>query len=518
MQRQYFSPPKKRIQTIVSLAIDQNIAELNKFFRENGSCVDECNEDENAVLLLARENKYDAVMFLITHYRANKKSAIRGAIQGKHFDLMEKLFLLNAYTIHAAAYEAARGNNEELTSYLLAKGADKNKVLYGAAAGNNKQLIDKLMQEKINVEFLIRGLIAAGNKVWVKQLLDEHPELKHIGIFEAAIAKNSQLTYELISLGADEEKAAWGAGFSHWITYIQVLDLKGKILNMTLGGAAAGGHSRLVHYLLSFHGSNIDHAIKFAAEFGHFHLTYNLLGSKPTSSALEAALFGAMKGEQIEIINSLTPFCNLNGIDKYIYCDYSANYKPDYDNTLHFIALLHEPNLREKIAKAAHARNPDLPLNKLIISAKKINHLICKGYNYPQAKALENIGANIWGFYATHIVNKKDMNDECINNDFPKLPIEIYLYICSYVFGLKDQETYELHNKLNWRLHNQVVTNYSHGLINNIYAFFSLEKEAKLAEYKNNFKELATKRLKKRLLMSAGDAEQTLPLQMRRDN
>lgn len=347
------------------------------------------------------------------------------------------------------------------------------------------------------------------------QLINKHPHLKDAALFEATSIKNSPLTYKLIGMGAAEKYAACGAGFSHWIAFLHSLDLSGEVLNWALDGAAIGGHDALVECLLSYPNSDIVHAIHSAAKYGHFYFTWNLLGKNKIP---QPALFGAMIGEQVELLNALTRHYNTNGIDKYIFYNYSNDFKPTHDHTLHFIALLDDFYLRKKVASSACERNSSLDFKQLMLSANKLNKLIRHGYNYPQAKALENSSAFIWGFYAPHIINKKDMNDEHIQNSLPKLPVEIYLYICSYIFGLNDNETYKLHNKLNRRLHAQVLAAYSPGIVNNLYAFFSLEKEAKLAECKKNFEDIANKRLKKRLLECAGDIEETLPLQMRRDN
>lgn len=132
MLSQYFSQPEKRIQTIIELAIAKNITELNRFISKHGNSIDEYHEDQSAIFLLAKENKREAVMFLIDHYRASVKLAVRGAIQGKNYKLMEELLLLNSFVMNAAVYEAALINDAHLTFYLLEKGADKNKALYGA--------------------------------------------------------------------------------------------------------------------------------------------------------------------------------------------------------------------------------------------------------------------------------------------------------------------------------------------------------------------------------------------------
>lgn len=183
---------------------------------------------------------------------------IRTAINNNNNYAFQRFMSLIPEDRHLGVYknvilDAAKQGDKKLVDFLLEKGVtDYTRALYGAAKGGHKDLFDYFLDKHDR-----KGL----NNEFINILLED-----------AAEGGNMDIVNELLDLGASEYKNA-----------IQLASLKGHMdivmklffrdtsisLNRALWYAAAGGHFRIIKFLLDHGAGDHQNAIRVAENKNH---------------------------------------------------------------------------------------------------------------------------------------------------------------------------------------------------------------------------------------------------------
>jgi hypothetical protein len=157
------SREKELFDTICELAIKQKKEELQSKI-QSGWDINILIEKDTPISFLAKQNKSDAVKFLVKEFKVEVDSALEGAIEASNKPLIDFLLDKSASLQTGVSYAAYIGNIE-ITYYLLKVAEGKkyykalvNTALMSAAFGKKTEIINSLLSLARRIDFNLMAI------------------------------------------------------------------------------------------------------------------------------------------------------------------------------------------------------------------------------------------------------------------------------------------------------------------------------------------------------------------------
>ena len=305
--------------------------------------------------------------------------------------------------LDSAVWSAAYKNDANLVYSLISSGANRNYAALGAGEGNRYELIDQLAEiDASTKDSAVEGAALRNHGQLVVQLLKRGAS-RNYAARGAAEGNHIDLLRELIVDDISRNYAVWGAALANNAPLVFTLIAEGANINDAVLGAAAGGHIDLVKELIK-RGANPHLAVQGAAAGGHMELLNMLIKDQLSK---EYALQGAIDGKHLE-----------NKEEKLLY----------------YILSVNDLELQTFLIKKAQEINKVIDSKALPAKVSKLNELMeTYKLNIKQAYVwLTKLELHI--LFLQGIEKVKDGT----------LPLEMFLYVASYVSSLSDHDTIDL--------------------------------------------------------------------------
>lgn len=188
------SPIQTQFEYVCELAETRSRETLN-YLIQGGVNIHAFDGEYNPVMLLAKEGRFEAVLFLVDEFKANLYDAMIGALQGRHVELARELSIREVNLNHEVR-RVAKTQPKKHVFELIARGANLNFAVWGAARAGRTKLTRALINQGASVNY-------AGHA--------------------AACGRHAFLVCELIDSGASPINALYGAALNGHIHLVLLL-------------------------------------------------------------------------------------------------------------------------------------------------------------------------------------------------------------------------------------------------------------------------------------------------------
>lgn len=461
--------PNEILNIICKFAKEKNKDALSNLISE-GICINIFYKEETPSQRLGLEKEVEALIFLISEFRASIDEAVLGLAINGHFDVVDD-FVRRGASIQSALLGATISGYFTHAEDFIRRGGELNNAAMGAERGGHIDQAEDFIRRGATLNWAARGTVSGGNFDRVKEFIRRGADLSWITSTAAKWGYFDQVE-DFICQGASLKSAAQGAISGGYFAQGEDFIRRGVSLDDAAASAIQGGHLNQAKKFIR-QGADLNNGVYLAAKFNQFTIVEDLIRQ---GASLDFAVEGAVQSGRIAKVEDLIH----RGADLKKAVLSSKKYLVNKELALHLLSSFKDPKLINDFAKEVDKSIKSTPFKmcSLLPQAIKIQkEILEKQFSFNHSKIWQV--PEIQGWFAF-----------CFSQG--QLPDSLNFLVATYLCSLSHDSVKNLFNTMQFEIRkiNLIIDLQKYYLSTNLVSFFRDKRPEKfkkqICEAKSN--------------------------------